>query len=202
MSVSADDGCGQITALLRRQRAGDREAFDELVSMAYDHLRRVARGQLARGWPSETLSATALVHEAYLRLVRYPDVAWQGRAHFFGAAARTMRRVIVDHARRKTADKRHGEHVRLTDAAGLGDRDTVPLDEVLAVDDALGRLAAERPRWVRVVECRYFAGLTLEETAEALGISAGTVRSNAMRALTKLRSHPDLMSTTLAEESR
>ncbi len=97
---------GQITALLKRQRAGDREAFDQLVSMVYDHLRRVARGQLARGWPSETLSATALVHEAYLQLRHETRVDWQGREHFFAIAARAMRRILVDHARYRRAQKR------------------------------------------------------------------------------------------------
>ncbi len=167
-----------VTILLREVEAGQDGAFDRLLASVYPELRAMARGKLFDQRAGHTLSPTGLVHEAYLRLVRYPDVGFEGRAHFFGAAAQTMRRVLVDHARKKAADKRRGETVSLTEAGELGDRDAVPLDEVLAVDDALGRLAQERPRWVRVVECRYFAGLTLEETAHALGVSHATVSND------------------------
>ena len=168
-----------VTQLLHEVEAGREGAFDRLLAGVYPELREMARGKLFDQRAGHTLSPTGLVHEAYLRLVRYPDVAWQGRAHFFGAAATTMRRVLVDHARKRQADKRRGEHLSLTDAGGLSaDAGAVPLDEVLAVDGALTRLAAERPRWVKVVECRYFAGLTLEETAEALGVSHATVSND------------------------
>ena len=167
-----------VTVLLQEVEAGQEGAFDRLLAGVYPELREMARGKLFDQRAGHTLSPTGLVHEAYLRLVRYQDAGFEGRAHFFGAAAQTMRRVLVDHARKKTADKRRGEHVSLTDAGELGDRDAVPLDEVLAVDDALARLAQERPRWVRVVECRYFAGLTLDETAEALGVSHATVSND------------------------
>ena len=168
-----------VTQLLNEVEAGREGAFDRLLAGVYPELREMARGKLFDQRAGHTLSPTGLVHEAYLRLVRYPDVEWQGRAHFFGAAARTMRRVLVDHARRKQADKRRGEHLSLTEAGGVSaDADAVPLDEVLAVDGALERLAEERPRWVRVVECRYFAGLTLDETAEALGVSHATVSND------------------------
>jgi RNA polymerase sigma factor (TIGR02999 family) len=181
MSVSADDGCGQITALLRRQRAGDREAFDQLVGMVYDHLRRVARGQLARGWPSETLSATALVHEAYLQLRRETRVDWQGREHFFAIAARAMRRILVDHARYRRAGKRaHGREV--TPIENLDFAVDTEADRVLAIDEALCALEQVSARLVQVVECRFFAGMTEEETAAALGMSLRTVQREWMRA--------------------
>ena len=166
-----------VTRLLEEVEAGHDGAFDQLLAEVYPALREMARAKLRDQRDGHTLNPTGLVHEAYLRLVRYPDVRWKGRAHFFGAAAQTMRRVLVDHARKKTAAKREGEHVGLT-GVGAGTGGDVPLDEVLAIDDALGRLAAERPRWVRVVECRYFAGLTLDETAEALGVSHATVSND------------------------
>jgi RNA polymerase sigma factor (TIGR02999 family) len=181
MGVSADDGCGQITALLKRQRAGDREAFDQLVSMVYDHLRRVARGQLAAGWPSETLSATALVHEAYLQLRHERRVDWQGREHFFAIAARAMRRILVDHARSRRALKRaHGREV-----AAIEDLDfavDTEADRVLAIDEALSGLEQISARMGQIVECRFFAGMTEEETAAALGVSLRTVQREWMRA--------------------
>ena len=166
-----------VTVLLHDLEAGRDGAFDRLLAEVYPALREMARGKLRDQPAGHTLSPTGLVHEAYLRLVRYQDVSWEGRAHFFGAAAQTMRRVLVDHARKKTAGKRAGQRVGLTEAGAL-DGGTVALDEVLAVDDALRQLEAERPRWVRVVECRYFAGLTLEETAEALGVSHATVSND------------------------
>lgn len=173
-----------MTLLLADVEAGHDGAFDRLLAEVYPELREMARARLRDQRAGHTLNPTGLVHEAYLRLVRYPDVQWQGRAHFFGAAAQTMRRVLVDHARKKSADKRRGEHVTLTHAGAAVD---VPLDELLAVDDALRRLADERPRWVRVVECRYFAGLTIEETAEALAVSHGTVSNDWTMARAWLR---------------
>jgi RNA polymerase sigma factor (TIGR02999 family) len=181
MGVSADDGCGQITALLKRQRAGDREAFDQLVSMVYDHLRRVARGQLAKGWPSETLSATALVHEAYLQLRHETRVNWQGREHFFAIAARAMRRILVDHARYRRASKRaHGREV--TPIEDLDFAVETEADRVLAIEEALCALEQVSARLGQVVECRFFAGMTEEETATALGMSLRTVQREWMRA--------------------
>lgn len=181
MNVSADDGCGPITVLLRRQRAGDREAFDQLVGMVYDHLRRVARGQLSRGWPSETLSATALVHEAYLQLRHETRVDWQGREHFYAIAARAMRRILVDHARYRRAGKRaHGREV-----AAIEDLDfavDTEADRVLAIDEALSGLEQFSARMGQIVECRFFAGMTEEETAAALGMSLRTVQREWMRA--------------------
>lgn len=165
-----------ITQLLQAFQDGDHSAFDRLLAAVYPALRQMARAKMRDQRDGHTLNPTGLVHEAYLRLVRYPDVAWEGRAHFFGAAAQTMRRILVDHARAKSADKRRGEHVAIV--TDENEPAAVPGADVLEIDDALQRLAEERPRWVRVVECRYFAGLSLEETAEALGVSHGTVSND------------------------
>lgn len=165
-----------VTRLLKEVQDGDRTAFDRLLAAVYPELRQMARAKMRQQRDGHTLNPTGLVHEAYLRLVRYPDVEWEGRAHFFGAAAQTMRRILVDHARTKNADKRRGEHVTIV--PDENEPADVPGADVLEIDDALQRLAEERPRWVRVVECRYFAGLSIEETAEALGISHGTVSND------------------------
>lgn len=164
-----------LTQLILSLEDGDREAFDQLLERVYPDLRMIAHAKLRGQRPGHTLNTTGLVHEAYLKLVRYQDVSWKGRAHFFGAAAQTMRRILVDHARAKSAQKRKGEHVSLTQAGGVED---VSFDQLIELDDALTRLADEYPRWARVVECRYFAGLTIEETAEVLGISHGTVSND------------------------
>lgn len=164
-----------VTQLLLDLEDGQREAFDRLLVKVYPALREMARAKLRGQRPGHTLNTTGLVHEAYLRLVRYQDVNWKGRAHFFGAAAQTMRRILVDQARARTAQKRSGEHVSLSQVAVA---DEVSLEGLIELDDALTRLAEERPRWVRVVECRYFGGLTIEETAEVLGISHGTVSND------------------------
>jgi RNA polymerase sigma factor (TIGR02999 family) len=165
-----------VTHLLQDLEAGDRAAFDRLLAAVYPALRQMAQAKMRRQRDGHTLNPTGLVHEAYLRLVRYQDVAWDGRAHFFGAAAQTMRRILVDHARAKATDKRKGEHVTII--ADENEPADAASPDLLEIDDALTRLAEERPRWVRIVECRYFAGLTIEETAEALGISHGTVSND------------------------
>lgn len=164
-----------VTQLLAAVEAGNSAAFDRLLAQVYPAMRDMARAKL-REWPAgETLNATSLVHEAYLKMVRYQDVSWKGRAHFFGAAAQTMRRILVDHARAKSAQKRSGEEVSLTVAVPAAE---VSLDKLIEIDDALKRLAEQRPRWVRVIECRYFAGLNIEETAQAVGISHATVSND------------------------
>ena len=165
-----------VTQLLLDLEGGRREAFDRLLEKVYPSLREIAHAKMRGQRAGHTLNTTGLVHEAYLKLVRYQDVTWKGRAHFFGAAAQTMRRILVDHARAKNAEKRSGEHVSLTQVGGVASE--VSLDQLIEIDDALERLAQERPRWVRVVECRYFAGMTSQETAEALGISHGTVSND------------------------
>jgi len=169
---------GQVTQLLTRWRAGDREALEQLVPLVYDELRQVARRQLRRESPGHTLSATALVHEVYLRLLQQRQLAATDREGFLGIAAQTMRRILVDHARARTRLKRGGDYR----SVGLDTRDDVLLlsdsevEEVLALDVALDRLAQLDERAHRVVECRIFAGLTLAETAQALGISGKSVQ--------------------------
>lgn len=163
-----------VTRLLSGWRAGDRGAFDALLGMTYEALRQLARSHLRREGPANTLNATGLVHEAWLKLAGQRHPRFENRAHFFGAASHTMRRVLVEHARARLARKRHGERVPLTDVAdALGA--TPPLHDLLSVDAALDGLSAIDPRLARVVECRYFAGLTIQETADALGISHATV---------------------------
>lgn len=165
-----------VTVLLEEVENGREGAFDRLLAKVYPELRDLARAKMRDQRAGHTLNPTGLVHEAYMRLVRYQEVSWKGRAHFFGAAAQTMRRILIDHARKKSADKRQGEHITLT--RGAGEAFDVSFDQLLEIDDALERLAVERPRWVRVLECRYFAGLNIEETAEALDISHGTVSND------------------------
>lgn len=173
-----------VTALLQRVERKETGAFDRLLSHVYPELRALARAKLRSFQVGETLNPTGLVHEAYLKLVRYQDVDWKGRAHFFGAASQTMRRILVDHARGKAADKRSGERVSLTIAAPQVE---ATADRLIEIDDALERLGRERPRWVRVVECRYFAGLNIQETAEALGVSHATVSNDWKMARAWLR---------------
>jgi RNA polymerase sigma-70 factor, ECF subfamily len=161
--------------VLRRLADGDEGALDQLYPLVYDDLRRVARRQLAREHPEHTLDTTALVHESYLRLVGSTAIEAEGRAHFLSIAARAMRRILVDHARRRGARKRGGGVVPepLTpDLAVVMDR----TPELLAVDDALERLEKLDARQARVVECRVFAGMTVEETARILEVSPTTVK--------------------------
>jgi RNA polymerase sigma factor (TIGR02999 family) len=169
---------GEVTQWLARWRAGDREAPEQVVPLVYDELRQVARRQLRRESAGHTLSATALVHEVYLRLLRQRQLAATDRDAFLAIAAQTMRRILVDHARARSRLKRGGDDhpIRLE----IGDE--VPLltdrevDEVLAIDVALAHLAQVDERAHRVIECRIFAGLTLQETAQALGISTKSVQ--------------------------
>lgn len=161
----------QVSELLLTWRNGDRGALDRLVPLVHDELRRLAEQCMRGERPGHTLQPTALVHEAYLRLIG-SEIAWQDRAHFFAVAATTMRRVLVDHARAKGRVKRDGKPVSLEDSL-LVAPDCA--DDLLVVNDALDRLAAKDERAARVVELHFFGGLTYEETAEALGISAATV---------------------------
>lgn len=161
-----------VTRLLQDLEAGRQGAFDHLLAQVYTELRVLARARMRGERADHTLNTTALVHEAYLRLADVDRMTWKNRAHFFGTASRAMRNVLVDYARAKATQKRSGQRVSLTQAGPLAD---VSLAHVLDVHDALAQLGAVNPRWERVVECRYFAGLTLKETAEALGISETTV---------------------------
>jgi RNA polymerase sigma factor (TIGR02999 family) len=164
-----------ITALLERASAGDRTAFDEVVTRVYEELRRIARGQRRRVLPGSTLDTTALVHEAWMRLAGTPAPDFEGSGHFLAVAARAMRFVLIDHARERTRSKRGGEMVRgeLDEAtpASAGDAEAL-----LDLERALTRLEALEPRLARVVECRHFLGLGEDETAAALGISLRTAQ--------------------------
>jgi len=178
----------EITILLRQWRAGDAQALDRLIPLVYAQLRRIARRHLARERPDHTLTTAALVHEAYLQLVHQAAVDWRDRVHFFAIASRTMRRVLVWHARRRHATKRvDGRLVRLEDGLLLAADGAGDAAELLALDDALQRLEEIDPRLCRVVECRHFGGLTVEETATALEISPATVKRDWQAARAWLR---------------
>ncbi len=168
----------EVTVLLEAWQQGDRAAFDRLVPLVYDELRSLARAQLLRDAGQWTLQATALVHEAYFRLAG-AEIRWEGRSHFFAIAARVMRQVLVDEARRRQAEKRGGGVRPLELIAGAAVED--PLggaeaeEDFLALDSALVRLGALDSRRAQVVELRYFAGMTIEETGRHLGLSHATV---------------------------
>ena len=165
-----------VTELLVAWGSGDPTALDKLVPLIYDELHRIAKGYLRNERPNHTLQPTALIHEAYIRLIDTKDVHWQNRAHFFGAAAQAMRRILVDHARRHRAAKRGGGVPRVTledDAAFPEDRDV----SVLALDDALNKLAEVDPQKSQIVELRYFSGLSIKETAEVMNITEAKVTS-------------------------
>ncbi|MDX2034864.1 MAG: sigma-70 family RNA polymerase sigma factor [Blastocatellia bacterium] len=163
-----------VTQLLLDWRAGDGEALDRLMPLVYEELRRMANHYLRKERQNHTLQTAALVNEAYLRLIDQGGIDWQNRAHFFGVAAQAMRRILVDHARTRNYAKRGGamRHVSLDEAAMLVEERAA---EMIALDDALIELAKIDLRKCRVVEMRYFGGLSVEETAEALGISGVTV---------------------------
>jgi len=167
---------GDVTALLRRARGGDRQAWDEVFDRVYGELRRRAEW-VRRGRASDTMSATALVHEAYLKLIPSADLEFRDRAHFLAVAARAMRQVLVGAARQRLAKKRGGDDW----IVALNDRDDIPAEtarpeRLLALDAALERLAALDPRQAAIVEYRFFAGLTVEEAAAVLGLSEPTVK--------------------------
>lgn len=150
------------------------QSAEELLPLVYDELRSLARARMAKEAPGQTMQATVLVHEAWLRLVGDADPGWNGRGHFFGAAALAMRRILVEQARRKARGKHGGELARV-DFDDVEAAVEPPGDNVLAVEEALCRLEARDERKGRIVNLRYFAGLTVEETAEALGVSIGTI---------------------------
>jgi len=168
---SSDTG---VTQLLVQWSAGDERALESLLPIIYDNLHRLARSYLRRERPDHTLQATALVNEAYLRLVDQKKICWQNRAQFFGVAAQLMRRILVDHARAQRADKRGGDGIKLslTAADRIARWRNVDL---IALDDALKTLAEIDPQQGRIVELKFFGGLTIEETSEVLGISHATV---------------------------
>jgi RNA polymerase sigma factor (TIGR02999 family) len=170
VDVTSDD----VTSLLGAVQQGDESAAAQLIPLVYSELRRLAAHQMRSESPDHTLQPTALVHEAFLRLVDQTRITYQNRAHFFALAGQQMRRILVDHARAKRAAKRgSGKKMPLDDAAGIIDK---PQVDVLALDEALTQLAEMDPQQSRIVELRFFAGLSIEETAAALDISPATVK--------------------------
>jgi RNA polymerase sigma factor (TIGR02999 family) len=167
-----------VTDLLRAWAAGDQAALDELLPLVYDELRRQARRYMRAQPSGHTLQTTALVHEAYLRLVGQSHVDWQSRAHFLGVASKAMRSILVDHARARRAAKRGGtaRAVTLDEAGGVPDAGSQRGVDVLALDEALARLAELDLRKSQLVELRYFGGLGIEEAAVVLGVSPATVK--------------------------
>jgi len=159
-----------LTRMLQRLDLADADQADQLLEVLYDELRLLAVGQMSRERPGHTLQPTALVHEAYLRLVDVDAVDWQGRAHFFGAAARAMRQILVDHARRRGAIKRGGDLRRVTIDENVTP-DTATEFDLYDIHEAIEKLSAGDPLLGRLVELRFFGGLTLDETAEVLGVS-------------------------------
>jgi RNA polymerase sigma factor (TIGR02999 family) len=170
-----------VTELLRDYREGNEEAFDRLFPLVYDELRRIAHHLLKRERADHTFSTTALVHECYLNLADRTQCSFQDRAHFFAIAARAMRHLLIDYARKRNAQKRGGDRQRVT-----LDQEMVSVEEqaadLLALDHALDQLSDRSPRMGRIVECRFFGGLTVQETAEALGVSSRTVQRDWTRA--------------------
>jgi len=174
-------GRPDVTALLQAWEAGDRDAFDRLMPLVYEELRAIAHRQLLGERPGHTLDTTALVHECYLSLVGGEPAEFRGRRQFFGLAATAMRHVLVDYARGRATRKRGSdpERVPLDEAMSV----TLPeVDDLLAIDQALTRLAERDPGLVRLVECRFFAGMTLPETAETLGLALRTAEREWTRA--------------------
>jgi RNA polymerase sigma-70 factor, ECF subfamily len=170
-----DSAAENVTALLAELTRGNPEAADKLVPLVYDELKRLARGYMRRERQDHTLQTTALVHEAYLKLVRQQATSWEGRSHFFGIAAQLMRRILIDHARGHLREKRGGDQVilPLNEALAFSPEHS---EELLRLDEALNRLAKLDPRQGQVVELRFFGGLSVEETAESLNISPKTVK--------------------------
>src|SRR5881409_924855 len=165
---------GEVSKLLRAWSNGDRSALDRLTPIVYDELHRLARRYMKRERPGHSLQTTALVNEAYMRLVDYKRMHWQNRAHFFAVSAQLMRRILVEHARRHNLKRGGGvQHVSLEEAAIVGGEQDADL---VALDDAMNALARIDPRKVQVVEMRFFGGLSVEETAEVLRVSTVTVK--------------------------
>ena len=178
-----------ITIILQAAAGGDSRAAAELLPLVYDELRRLAHARMARS-RGDTLQPTALVHEAYLRLIGDADPGWNSRGHFFAAAAQAMRNILVDQARRKATVKHGGDRVRLEAEANEPTIET-PVEDILTVDEMIKRLEAEDPRKGQIVNLRYFVGLSAEDTAAALGISLRTVEREWRYIRTWLRQQLD-----------
>ena len=183
----AENASHNVTQLLLAWQNGEAAALDELMAVVYDELRRLAAGRLKHERADHTLQPTALVNEVYLQLVDQRQVNWQNRAHFFGAVAEIMRRLLVDHARRHLAEKRGAGAVKVSLAEVAVVADTEPDLDVILLDQALTELAALDPPLARLVELRYFGGLSVEETAEVLALSPATIKRHWQTARTWLR---------------
>jgi RNA polymerase sigma factor (TIGR02999 family) len=181
---------GEVTQLLQRWQSGEASALDRLVPYVYNELHRIARRYMAAERPSHTLQASALINEAYLRLIDWKNVEWANRCHFFSVGAQMMRKVLIDHARARGSQKRGGAAERITLDTSVLVRSEKSMD-LLALNDALDRLEQFDPRKSRVVELRIFGGLTNEETAEAMEISVITVRRDWKLALAWLKKELD-----------
>lgn len=181
---------GPITEILRACRRGDDDAFQRLLEVTYNDLRRIAHRQLRRAHPGMTVQTTGLIHEVYLKLAGHVQLDWRDRSHFYAISATAMRQIIIDHAKKKSTLK-HGGHITHfeLDEGRLGISRQAEL--LLTLDAALHRLAAFDPRLIQVVECRYFAGYSERETAQALGVSLRTVQRDWMRAKAWLREEID-----------
>lgn len=169
-----------ITELLRA-RGTDADVADRLFPVVYDRLRCIAQRHMQRERQGHTLGATGLVHECYLKVVDQTQTTWEDRAHFFAVASKAMRHILIDYARRRTAQKRGGDRHRVTLDAGMGAVE-MQAAELISLDEALTALAERHARMARVVECRFFGGMTVKETAEALDVSARTVERDWARA--------------------
>jgi RNA polymerase sigma factor (TIGR02999 family) len=165
-----------VTQLLVEWQNGSQKALDRLIPLVYEELRTIAGRYLSRESPSHTLQSTALVHEAYFKLIGQRRVQWQNRAHFFGIAAQMMRRILVDHARHQHRDKRGGPAPKLSLDEAIAMAEPEADVDLLALDEALTALAQIDPRGARIIELRFFSALTIDETAEVLDISPGTVK--------------------------
>ena len=166
---------GDVTQILQAIEAGDPKAAEELLPLVYDELRRLAAAKMAREAPGLTLQATALVHEAWIKLAGSDRQQWRNRRHFFAAAAEAMRRLLIDRARKRKRT-RHGHGLERVDLSQIDVADTASDGQLLAVDEALDRLACEAPERARLVKLRYFVGLSIPAAAEALGISESTAK--------------------------
>ncbi len=173
-----DASTDEVSVLLRAWSDGDQQALDRLTPIVYEELHRLARRYMNRERPGHSLQTTALVNEAYMRLVDYKSMQWQNRAHFFAVSAQVMRRILVDHARRHNVKRGGGvRHISLEETVNLGvDEGIDPSGNLVALDDALTALAQVDPRKVQIVEMRFFGGLSVEETAEVLRLSAITIK--------------------------
>ena len=194
---SIETSSQSISLLLQRWSNGDSGAFEQLMPLVYGELRRMARRYMGQQPSSHTLQATALIHEAYLRLAGQEKKRWENRAHFFGVAAQAMRHILVDYARARNTGKRGGEaHTVSLEEAAIVSKERAA--ELVALDDALAELARLSPRQARVVELRYFGGLSVEETAEVLKVSVDTVTRDWRQAKAWL--HRELNKTVTSDE--